>query len=134
MHKIVYTYKHDIFLPNKFMQTVSDKTPFAIPTVLIKVIVPKNNQNSGDVITSIFLISSFDVVPGIINSKLVMKSKIIEVPMYTERRHLYLSVMAPTIGLVNTPGIGCSMKIKPTMKAEYPRCLEIKGINGENGA
>lgn len=116
------------------MQTVSDKTPFAIPTVLIKVIVPKNNQNSGDLITSMFLSSSFDVVPGITNSKLVMKNKIIELAMYTVRRHLYLSVMAPTIGRVNTPGIGCSMKIKPTMKAEYPRCLEINGINGENGA
>lgn len=116
------------------MQTVSDKTPFAIPIVLIKVIVLKNIQNSGDVITSIFLISSFDVVPGIINSTLVIKNNNIELEMYTERRHLYLSVMAPTIGLVNTPGIGCNMKIKPTIKGEYPRCLEINGINGENGA
>jgi len=57
-------------------------------------------------------------VPGIIDSKHTNKNVIIELAINTDRRHLYLSVMAPTIGLISIPGMGCSMNIKPTMNAE----------------
>lgn len=100
------------------MQIVSSNTVFTVQSALIKETVPKNNQKSGDLITSKSFISSFDVVPGIIESKDINKNMIIELAIKTDRRHLYLSVTAPIIGLINVPGIGCSMKIKPTMNAE----------------
>lgn len=107
-----------LFLPNKSIQIVSSKTLFTVPSVLIKEIVVKNIQNSGDLITSKSFISSFDVVPGIIDNKHTNTNVITELTINTDRRHLYLSVTAPTIGLINIPGIGCSMNIKPTINAE----------------
>lgn len=100
------------------MQIVSSNTVFTVLSTLIKETVPKNNQKSGDLITSKSFSSSFDVVPGIIANKAINKNIIIELAMNTDRRHLYLSVIAPIIGLINVPGIGCSIKIKPTMNAE----------------
>jgi len=105
-------------LPNKSIQIVSSKTLFTVPSVLIKAIVVKNIQNVGDLTTSKSLISSFDIVPGIIDSKHTNTNVIIELAINTDRRHLYLSVTAPTIGLINIPGIGCNMNIKPTINAE----------------
>lgn len=100
------------------MQIVSSRAPFTIPSALIIAIVLKNNQNNGVLITSKSSISLFEVVPGIIDNKPTSKNVIIELPMNTDRRHLYLSVMAPMSGLNNKPGIGCSMNIKPTINAE----------------
>jgi len=97
---------------------VSSRTISTIPTILIKPIVVQNIQKSGDLITSKSFISSFAVVPGIIDSKQTNRKMIIEFAINTDRRHLYLSVTAPTIGLISIPGIGCSMNIKPTMNAE----------------
>lgn len=45
-------------------------------------------------------------------------------------RHLYLSVITPTAGLINSPGIGIIEKIRPTMLGEYPRCFDTVVKNG----
>jgi len=97
---------------------VSSKTAFAIATIPIKAIVVQNIQKIGDLITSKSLISSFAVVPGIIDSKHTNTNMIIELAISTDRRHLYLSVTAPTIDLISIPGIGCSINIKPIINAE----------------
>lgn len=115
------------------MQIVSSKVLLTIPFALIKALVAKNNQNSGDQTASTSFISS-ETVPGIIDKTNTNTNTIIEDPINTDRRHLYLSVTAPMTGLNNNPGKGCNMRNRPTRNAEYPRCFAMVDINGLNGA
>jgi len=105
-------------LPNNSMQIVSSKIFFTDPSALMRAVTVKNNQNNGDSNVSESLISALEVVPGITDSKHTNTNVITEDPMKTARRHLYLSVMAPIIGLIINAGIGCSVNIKPTANAE----------------
>lgn len=97
---------------------MSSRSVLTIKNNFIKVIVHKNNQNVGDLITSPSHISSFDEVPGINKRKPTKMLKIVMQKINADLRHLYLSVTAPTIGLTNNPGSGIIVRIKPTMNAE----------------
>lgn len=113
------------FLPNKLTHIVSSKTLLAIIPVFITTIVPVNNQNSGDLITSMSSISSSTIVPGKRNRTTTVKMHSVKHTINPGFRHLYLSVNTPTVGLINMSGSVSKVKIKPAMNAEYPRCLII---------
>jgi len=70
---------------------------------MIKVTVLKNNQNSGDLITSMSFISVFTAEPGINISIFINRQVIATLKVSAFLRHLYLSVMAPTVGRINKP-------------------------------
>jgi len=80
---------------------------------MIKVIVLKNNQNSGDLITSMSFISVFTAEPGINISIFTNKQQIAILKVNAVLRHLYLSVMTPTVGSINKPRNEIIVKNKP---------------------
>lgn len=71
--------------------------------IMIKVTVLKNNQNSGDFITSTSFISVFTAEPGINISIFTNREQIAILKVNAALRHLYLSVMAPTVGRISNP-------------------------------
>jgi len=75
----------------------------------------KNNQNNGDLITSLSSISALTCVPGIAISAHKARQLITMVEINAVLRHLYLSVMAPMTGRISKAGIVSNVKIKPTM-------------------
>lgn len=116
---INYLFKvQNLFLPNKSMQIVFSKIFFTAVHIPIKAYVIMNNQNNGDLMTYESFISSSELIPRIIDSKHTNKYMIIEFEINTDRRHLYLSVTAPIIGVIICSGIGCSMNISPIINAE----------------
>lgn len=78
----------------------------------------KNNQKRGGLITLTSAISVSTFLPGINISTQTTRQLIIMVEINTVLRHLYLSVMAPTTGLINKAGSGSNVKIKPMMTGE----------------
>jgi len=82
------------------------------------VIVPKNNQKVGDLITSTSAICVSTLVPGINISIQKTRLLITKNEIKAGLRHLYLSVIAPTAGLINKAGSGSNVKIEPTITDE----------------
>lgn len=100
------------------MHIVSSKTVPVILSTLYKVTVQTNNQNIGDLITSVSFNSALTTEPGINIS--IFISRLLNTVFKTNAvlRHLYLSVIAPITGRTNKPGSGRIVKIKPTMTGE----------------
>lgn len=100
------------------MHIVSSITILAIIPVWNKATVLKNNQNSGDLSTSSSFICVSEAMPGINIHENDNRLMIIIIKINANFRHLYLSVKPPTIGRINKPGSGISVKVKPTMTDE----------------
>lgn len=107
-----------IILPNKLTHIVSSKTVRAIIPIFIRTIVLVNNQNSGDLITSVSSSPISTVVPGRNNRTTTVKIANITHAIKADFRHLYLSVKTPTVGLINISGRLSKVKIKPAMTDE----------------
>jgi len=88
------------------MHIVSSKTVPIIQFILFKVTVQKNNQNSGDFITSVSSNSVLTTEPGIKISIIINRLLNTIFKTNTALRHLYLSVIAPITGRTNKPGSG----------------------------
>lgn len=75
-------------------------------------------------------ISLVTAVPGmeyIMHMSTLLKNAFV---INADLRHLYLSVITPTAGLISNPGIGIIEKIRPTRPGEYPRCFDTVVKNG----
>ncbi|CAI6360965.1 unnamed protein product [Macrosiphum euphorbiae] len=78
----------------------------AVIHVLSMVTVVKNNQKIGDLITLTSEICVSTFLPGINISTYTTRLLITMIEMNAFLRHLYLSVMAPTTGLISKAGSG----------------------------
>jgi len=97
---------------------VSSKIVLALEPALSKVIVQKNNQNNGDLITFSSSVIVLTAEPGMNISILINILMITIIKINADLRQLYLSVITPVTGRTNKPGIGSTVKIKPTMTGE----------------